>query len=62
MIDKVIRRIFFCSLNAHVRSRKHAKVGEVYVVSQCKYCGIAMAKRANGKWEVESTSLRGSRR
>jgi hypothetical protein len=55
MVHKAIRRVFFCSFNAHARSRKHAKVGGSYTVSQCNYCGIPMAKRANGKWEVDNT-------
>jgi hypothetical protein len=53
MIHKAIRRIFFCRFNAHVRSRKHAKIGGSFPVSKCNYCGIAMAKRGNGKWEVD---------
>ncbi|WP_333790465.1 hypothetical protein, partial [Sphingorhabdus sp.] len=55
MILKAIRRIFFCSRNSHVRSRKHAKVGGRYPISQCNYCGIAMVKRGNGKWEADDT-------
>ena len=53
MIHKAIRRIFFCRFNAHVRSRKHAKFEGNHAVSKCNYCGIAMAKRGNGKWEVD---------
>lgn len=49
---KFLRRLFFCNFNFHVRSRKLVIISSTVTSSQCKYCGQAMRKLGNGKWQA----------
>jgi len=53
MLYSMFRRAFYCSFGKHARSRGKAYGSDSGFQSECRYCGIAMHKTANGSWVAD---------
>ena len=52
-----IRRLFFCTLGKHHRSKGYARATANGVTSRCKYCGKSMIKHYAKGWIITPKPL-----